>query len=363
MNRIILIGNGFDLAHGLKTRYSDFIEKYMHDIILTNPDGDSMQLSSDPRKFSNVFFEQLLLSQDLNWVDIEREYYDALKRLLFITDLNERSRGIIRLNKEFRVVKKYLEKYLSEISINEVKPKKSISDAVQSGIYFNEISFAKIDLTREILIDNILSQQTVSTHPEAYYLNMLETVKKRARKEIESIVRNKEYLYPVKTLILNFNYTKTAETFYKKDNDHIINIHGELNSNSNPMIFGYGDELDVDYKNIENLQDNNFLINFKAFNYLTSTNYRKMLEFIHSGLFQVFIMGHSCGNSDRTLLNTIFEHVNCISIKPFFHLKEDGSDNYLELIQNISRNFNNKPLMRDSVVNKTYCRPLVEQGE
>ena len=28
MNRIILIGNGFDLAHGLPTRYSDFIEWY-----------------------------------------------------------------------------------------------------------------------------------------------------------------------------------------------------------------------------------------------------------------------------------------------------------------------------------------------
>ena len=28
MNRLILIGNGFDLAHGLKTSYADFIEWY-----------------------------------------------------------------------------------------------------------------------------------------------------------------------------------------------------------------------------------------------------------------------------------------------------------------------------------------------
>ena len=28
MNRIILVGNGFDLAHGLKTRYEDFINWY-----------------------------------------------------------------------------------------------------------------------------------------------------------------------------------------------------------------------------------------------------------------------------------------------------------------------------------------------
>ena len=28
MNRIILIGNGFDLAHGLPTSYKEFIENY-----------------------------------------------------------------------------------------------------------------------------------------------------------------------------------------------------------------------------------------------------------------------------------------------------------------------------------------------
>ena len=28
MNRIVLIGNGFDLAHGLPTKYEDFINDY-----------------------------------------------------------------------------------------------------------------------------------------------------------------------------------------------------------------------------------------------------------------------------------------------------------------------------------------------
>lgn len=31
MNRIILIGNGFDLAHGLPTSYGDFINQYWDD--------------------------------------------------------------------------------------------------------------------------------------------------------------------------------------------------------------------------------------------------------------------------------------------------------------------------------------------
>ena len=35
MNRIILIGNGFDLAHGLKTSYADFIDWYWEKMGLT----------------------------------------------------------------------------------------------------------------------------------------------------------------------------------------------------------------------------------------------------------------------------------------------------------------------------------------
>jgi len=88
--------------------------------------------------------------------------------------------------------------------------------------------------------------------------------------------------------------------------------------------------------------------------------YRKMLEFIESAPFQICIMGHSCGNSDRTLLNTLFEHHFCTSIMPYYYINEKGKDNYLELVMNISRNFTDMKLMRDRVVNKKYCEPLVD---
>ena len=91
--------------------------------------------------------------------------------------------------------------------------------------------------------------------------------------------------------------------------------------------------------------------------YLESDSYRKVLEFVESDTFQIIIMGHSCGISDRTLLNTLFEHKNCISIKPYFYQKDD-IDNHLDIIMNISRNFTDMKLMRDRVVNKLYCETL-----
>lgn len=46
------------------------------------------------------------------------------------------------------------------------------------------------------------------------------------------------------------------------------------------------------------------------------------------------------------------------SDKPHYHKRENGSDNYLELVQNISRNFTNMKLFRDRVVNKEQCKTM-----
>ncbi|APA00912.1 hypothetical protein BIW12_07550 [Flavobacterium commune] len=163
------------------------------------------------------------------------------------------------------------------------------------------------------------------------------------------------------TCFLSFNYTKVVEQYYNifAFSKQINYIHGKLNTSVNKVNFGFGDEMDDDYKLIENIDDNEYLKNFKSFQYLQNSNYKSLLDFVESDKkFQVYIMGHSCGLSDRTMLNTIFEHSNCISIKVFYHQREDGSDNYTEIIQNISRHFNKKKLMREKIVNKTLCHPL-----
>ena len=162
---------------------------------------------------------------------------------------------------------------------------------------------------------------------------------------------------PERTMLLCFNYTATAK-LYGQDYGYIVNyIHGELEHPEN-IIFGYGDELDKKYQGILEKNDNELLNKIKSIKYLESKCYHKMLDFLMAAPFQVLIMGHSCGNSDRTLLNTVFEHENCVSIKPFYHKWENGGDNYLELVQNISRNFTNMRLFRDRVVNKEQCKTM-----
>ena len=199
-------------------------------------------------------------------------------------------------------------------------------------------------------------------HPEYEIMNTPEQAFRAMMKDKLSKGQLTDFLLPNRTLLLNFNYTNTAEKLYAKSDDincELIHIHGELNNPDNPIIFGYGDEMNEDYKKIVDLNNNGYLENIKSIRYLETDNYRKLLSFIDSAPFQIYIMGHSCGNSDRTLLNTLFEHKNCVSIKPYYYQKEDGTDNYIDIIQNISRDFKDMTLMRDRVVNKKYCTPLI----
>lgn len=172
-----------------------------------------------------------------------------------------------------------------------------------------------------------------------------------------------ENIIPCTTMFLNFNYTKTSEKYLSESSNVMVNyIHGNL-EDPESIIFGYGDELDSDFKKLQKMNDNECLRHIKSIRYLESDGYRKMLEFIESDTFQVIIMGHSCGLSDRTLLNTLFEHKNCVSIKPYYYVNKEGKDNHLDIIQNISRNFTDMKLMRDRVVNKTFCEPFVNYKE
>lgn len=223
-----------------------------------------------------------------------------------------------------------------EVDKASIEPLHSIREAFDSVIEQEEIACGK----QKIFVESILTKMgTVGKDQEKCDIihsdkqddpNTSKDEEKRyyVIKALSDDHCKKTYCTPLDTMILNFNYTHTAEKLYARDKDLIINIHGELNSDKNPIIFGYGDELDDDYKRIEKLQDNDFLENIKSVHYHETSNYRRLLEFIESEPYQVITMGHSCGNSDRTLLHTVFEHPNCISVKVYYHLREDGTDDY-----------------------------------
>jgi hypothetical protein len=404
MNRLIIIGNGFDLAHDLKTRYSDFIDflwkkeadcfyksldesNYESELIqvkLRNNDYGSYKLNSkivrseidDFSSFNENIFKHYWLTVTIknkflkliseeriqNWVDIENEYYSILINILKIggkafsfKNLQfDNQYSIKKLNEEFQKVINLFIEYLDNINLN-------VNEIDQIKKHFNS-QFDFDDFSEEILskIRNGIEKdfdKKINFQNDRFDKSFLETIKQKHLKKISS----KEFInsIPDRIMVLNFNYTKTPE-LYIKDliNAEIVYIHGELNNEENPIIFGFGDEMDDDYNEIEKINNNEFLNYIKSINYLRTDNYKKLLRFIEADIFQVFIMGHSCGNSDRTMLNTIFEHDNCGSIKYFYYKPSKDSDDYIEKIQNISRSFSSKIKMRDRIVNKKFSTSL-----
>lgn len=419
MNRIILIGNGFDLAHGLSTSYADFIDYYweywgkrlqssymgeltdklcsisqkgeqfmwnwvcptfdIHAGKKISPKEIIEAVKAQPDDFiikKKPFFQHIDKSVETkNWVDIENEFYLWLKKI-FKKDACEYN-SPVPLNEELELIKDKLIEYLKLIE-EQIKPE-LVKDCIRKTIYepfnINDISVSGQEQFQQFAEDRWKEKNVDKQNNDSSSKNSREkivecTINMDIENALDEYFRQiksgnqrvcKKYLLPSEILLLNFNYTHTAELYIPKDSEFKVNhIHGELSNEKNPIIFGYGDELDDDYKEIAKLNDNDYMKNIKSIRYLETDNYRKLLSFIDSAPFQIYIMGHSCGNSDRTLLNTLFEHKNCVSIKPFYYQKPGGTDNYIEIVQNISRNFNDMRLMRDRVVNKTYCRPMVE---
>ncbi len=295
-------------------------------------------------EFRNNFFKSINKKNSENWVDIENEYYRELKTIVKLSSLTieDKLNQTIILNNEFEQVKNLLEKYLKE----------KVLDVFNLNLYQdNSGDFFKFQ--------EIITPITITLNKN----DLLEEFHKKDLAEIHrQLNKDEEYVSnQSRLLILNFNYTHTPCRYIENmDGGVDINfIHGIIgNKTENTVNFGFGDEMDDDYQSIENMDKNEYLKNFKSFQYLQNSNYKQLLDFIDTNKFQVVILGHSCGLSDRTLLNTIFEHTNCRSIKVYYHEKNDGSDNYTEIIQNISRHFNKKKLMREKIVNKTLCKPL-----
>lgn len=405
MNRIVLIGNGFDLAHGLKTKYEHFIDWYWKDwgkrllysLNKTETDGlcsfklkESVKLANwayvwefhyqrryplMPWDLNDVinrakedndlcdywispFLQQICKSiETKKWVDIENEYYDLLAKCA----LKKRAETTVEeLNQHLRTLQDKLVQYLSLVNQTNTEIHESIWNKIYSPINPNDISIEKFSQLKEYIDwcvkqDNTYWVSKMQRYEEGFDSDYVNSYKEHYN-ENYYLDYPRPFMLPDYIMILSFNYTKTAH-LYHNQNFFLNYIHGELDNPQN-IIFGYGDEMDKDYQSLKNLNDNGCLRNLKTIKYLETDNYRNALAFMNSAPFQVYIMGHSCGNSDRTLLNTLFEHKNCISIKPYYYIKEDGSDNYLDIIQNISRNFTDMKLMRDRVVNKTYCEPL-----
>jgi hypothetical protein len=367
-NRLVLIGNGFDLSMNLKTRYSDFLLWLLKEDIkkalnsgpmINNKSGtkyagyekNSLYSISIKNKYRNINYDDKLSQidnlpnlklfikniletsisiqselfkriyifiEDVTWVNIENIYYTLLKESI------GSKIDIDSLNSDLIYISRKLEEYLIFTLQDSNLDYSSISDKI-SNIFF-------INIKKEELINPDLIEY--DKQPSIVYF-------------------------------LNFNYTDTLSKILKtsftsrKTTYRVNHIHGNLNNKNNPMIFGFGDEHDISYKEIEDKNDNRYFENIKSFKYLNTPNYHDLMRFIESDNYEVLIYGHSCGLSDRTMLKQIFENEKCKAIK-IFYFKDGEYDDFENKTMEISRHFDDKGVMRKKIINKEFCKEITQ---
>lgn len=334
MNRLIILGNGFDLSHNLKTSYLDFISEYLFgalDYALRNRNGYDDRLinikqfnvgiyqrtknSNTDNKLNrikevlefrineeqlisikSVFMQSICNSiVEFNWSDIELRFYNCLKKeYRYLSSIISRDfkkddfNNLNELNEDLDFIINCLVKYLNKIELN-----------IRDIVIKSQIS------------DIILGKSTT---------NLFE-------KEID------------KLLVVNFNYTSTIENYITFDNiqSQLVYIHGKLNSPINPIIFGYGDDKDSDYKGMLNLDIDDLLRYSKTVNYYANNESLKHLPFIESGDYEVIVLGHSLSVIDKSILSSIMGNANCKVIRLVYYVNQFGNNDYKQKSMSVNR--------------------------
>ena len=364
MNRLIIIGNGFDLAHGLKTSYHDFILNYLKDNCIKALEEGIKSTNNQPYK--SVYHHRNNLLEVT--IDVHYDKYELAKSLVKTSKIKElidlAKRVGISFNFFFRLLETGVNKFAEYNWVDfEIEYFKELTKIKAKGVnvdkYINELNI-HFDNFKSTLENYLKEQQNllgnsfdIKSLCDCFCEDILEI-----DVDIETIASQP----PKRLLFLNFNYTDTLEPYVEECkkiiHSEINYIHGCVNNENNPPIFGFGDEFDKNYKAFEDEGNNELFKHIKSFGYLKTNNYSDLTRFLASDKFQVQIYGHSCGLSDRTMFKEIFEHPNCLSIKLFYHKKANSEDDYTEKTYELYRHFSDKNIMRKKIVDKQKCKAM-----
>ena len=358
IHRIIIVGNGFDIAHNYDLSFKSFI------INLVNKIVDNFQLT---RKADNAF---LSIKDRIsgNRLDFTSNF-GADSPFRRVSELKERQNYFIVNDSELYIKIRDQLNTLGWVDLEQIYFD-LLAEFVKSSKYKikplnDQMRFLQEEL--RIYLKDECKIENKKVKPE-----IVQQLTTEISSEAEIIKDGQKFgKWPEKYLFLNFNYTelllKYCEQIPRRAWEH-ISIHGVLDGNDGDfgqkIIFGYGDERNEEFQSFEkNRAPKEAYQLIKSYKYLESRSYQQVIRFINSNPYQVSIFGHSCGQSDRTLLRTIFNHPNCLSIKPYYYKEQNGNDDYFDKSVAISMAFNDNEKFREILVNKIDCEPMIQAPE
>lgn len=339
---ILIIGNGFDLAHKLPTKYTDFLDflgnvrvlKEIHPEerkrLIRKIDKDMKQyLFTDENNFninskrSEYIDEIYQLSKDniwINWlyqrradneilgeywVDFETEISGVIQSIEQLSPILSESSGVFNLiGIQAKVFTFFIKKYYTEHKSQDATMK-----------YLKERLL--LDLNKLIRCFEIY----------------LEDFVKKIDKRLLSLD-----IYNLKVdKVLTFNYTNTYLKLYNDDVECDY-IHGKADINNtmvtNNMVLGINDYL-KESERFTNTQFIEFKKYYQRLIKLTNSHYKKWLDEINNKnqnvIHNVYIFGHSLADTDHDILREFINNPK-LKITIFYNNSNQYSSQICNLV-------------------------------
>lgn len=319
---ILILGNGFDIAMGRKTKYTDFIE--FEKQLFSNPDEELLEFLKDKNIRIEEYKDNLYLkfiheNKDRlgeNWSNLEIMISQLADAIKYFKENNE----VL-----FKVATTGRDWLLEEDLLQEKNYRSKLYIANMFFSLFHEKGWSSLE--REVSLDKLnnefIKQLDFLIELLEIYLSYLDSqdfkdsnfqVKPTALDGIPNLKN---------PYVLNFNYTNTSGHLFETPEENTHFIHGQINlgrpiNQINTMVFGVEDkEDDVNsdlipyqkyYQRVVKETGNQFEIFFNT-NYFTvkrnipgigtNTNKYKVSK-------NIIIFGHSVDPLDKEIFKKCF---------------------------------------------------------
>ena len=309
---ILVIGNGFDLYHGLDTNYIDFV-RFAEDLIeiKTKETGRKWAINNS---FIQCFVK--VATENQTWIDCEKEIeiiVTMILKILYDRNVFYKNSNFININ----------ESSLNSYEFARLKLMKKFCKEENKGTIEFQNNYFKtyegIDKTK--VMDTLKSDLNDLIKLFKYYLE--EKVISQPVMELSEQIENIKPDY-----VINFNYTSTYKK-YGISGEDVCHIHGSVKNDN--IVIGI---RDVDEKNIDSIY-------FKKF-FQRIQKHTDVIQWDRVGKIRglteprreatTYFFGHSLSKTDGDLIRNIYDNSEKIVV---YYMNNPNKKDYEQKVINL----------------------------
>lgn len=330
MKKLLILGNGFDLAHGLPTKYSQFLD-FSYDIMQINQAKEGSK--------ANHFNNSSILHNFFNNVDevessVVRKLCLMLSNNIWYTYLQEiykenimRGENWIDFESEISVIIEFIDRECIDLSnsthrfLSQYNDKTTMNNYTKIRSFYLTVSNSNWiinnnEINRKLTIRELRKKlnEDLRNLAEALDIYLSEFVLKQPIVVYSPDIRAIQPEY-----VINFNYTNIYSKIYQS-NVNEFHIHGSCRNDvfvgENNIVLG----IDEYWSEQERDNHTNFTI-FKKFaqriQRRTGKKHFEIYEKLKSDQYErvcVYVFGHSLDVTDKDILKMFFDDAFVVTI-------------------------------------------------